>query len=146
MTTLEDVLIDITMQGADRAALVRHGAPGVLVLLTSKAAVQRLGPLLIHVMREMGDSAKLDIGRVDFDTPVQQLFTMTDHAASNGWAWFEMSFGRLDVVAAIITGQPWCDRVAAHCTASGAPCSLDPTKAAPGYEIIERRQKDHNHE
>jgi hypothetical protein len=74
MTKLEDVIIYLTMHGSDRGALVRHGTPGVLVLLTSAAAVRR-------------------------------------------------------------------DRVAAHCTANGAPCSLDPDKAAPGYEITERERR-----
>lgn len=139
MNTLEDVLIDLTMNGADRGALVRHGAPGVLVLLTSTAALQRIAPGLVTVLRDMGDSGKREIGRVDFATPVNEIFKMTDNAAANGWAWFELPFGRMTVVATVITGQPWCDRVAAHCTANGAPCSLDPTKAAPGYEFTTRR-------
>ena len=124
MKTLEDVLIDLAMNGADRCALVRHGAPGVLVLLTSGAAVQRLGPGLVKILREMGDSGKREIGQVGCHTPLKEIFTLTDDAASNGWAWFE-PFG----VATVITGQPWCDRAAAHCNAHGAPCSLDPAKA-----------------
>ena len=111
MTTLEDVLIDLTMNGADRCALVRHGAPGELVLLTSGAAVQRIGPGLVSILREMGDSGKREIARVGCNTPIKEIFILTDDAASNGWAWFEMPFGRLN----------------------------DPAKAAPGYEIVERR-------
>jgi hypothetical protein len=139
--TLEDVLIGLTMHGADRGALVRHGTPGVLVLLTSKAAVQRIGPGLVDILRDMGDSGKREIGQCDSNARLNELFDLTDNASANGWAWFEMPFGTMTVVAAVITGQPWCDRVAAHCTANGAPCSLDPTKAAPGYEIIERHQR-----
>jgi len=134
-TTIEDVLIDVIMNGCDRAALVRdEGGPGVLVLLASTAAASRIGPGLIEIMREMGDSGKREIGRIDCHTPVSEIFALTDGAA-NGWTWFEMPFGKLKVIASAFVGMPWCERVAAHCTANGAPCSLDRNRPAKGHEI-----------
>lgn len=143
-TALEDVIIDLLMNGSDRGVLVRPEQEGarmaVLVLMLSGAARARLGPALQPVMDELGN-AKTNL--LLADSGLDERSALTDifggfDDAPHGWVWFEFCFGRTDVLAAGFVG-PVCERVAKICTECGAPCSLDPKKPAPGYEIVERK-------
>ncbi len=142
---LEDVLIDLCMMGADRGALVRHRSEttrhGVMVLLLSKEAMKRIGAALLPVTETMGSPLMDDLSaqppRDARDTLVE-IFAACDRSP-HGWEMFDLHFGKMHVLGITFTGD-CCPQVAAICTAHGAPCSLDPKKAAPGWEI-ERREK-----
>ena len=140
---LETVIIDITMQGVDRAVLVSPATPGLLVIMTSAAAIGLIGPGIGDLLRSReGIGKTAEIGVIEEHTPIPEIFQMVADADCAGFAWLEMPFGRMNVVIAVVTGQPWCDRVAKHCTKHGAPCSLDPQTPAPGYENVERRNRN----
>lgn len=150
-TTLEDVYIGMLMNGTDRGALVRpeqDGAQvGVCVLLMSQVAVNLLGVALRPIVNELGDEpvekdGKMFDGRpeenVTVHTRIARVFEHGD-ASPRNWLIFEMPFGRVSVIGIIFVGEI-CRRVAEVCNRHGAPCSLDPSKPAPGYEVVERRQ------
>jgi len=139
--TLEDVIIGVLMRGGDRGALVRPSQisagrdvePAVCVLTLSEAARMRLTPPLLEILRELGDSPRRLLAEIATSSPLREVFASAD-GATNGWSWFQFQFGPTRVVGTVFVG-PICDRVAAICTANGAPCSLDPDEAAPGYEV-----------
>lgn len=137
---VEDVIVDLLVNGCDRGALVRPASEtkevAVAVILASKIAMTRLGKALLPVIEQLGDQ------RAAADTfgersTIGEMFAAVD-SAPNCWAGYEFDFGRAtDVYIALFRG-PICERVAEICTEHGAPCSLNPAQPALGYEI-ERR-------
>lgn len=135
--TLEQLLTDLTMMGADRCAIVRAAQMGkpqaVCVVMASKRALRELGKPLLKVATVLGN-ATADFGApgISEKTTFVTLFEMAD-SAPNGWCWAAFKFFKLEVTLAIFCRS--VEAVAKVCTERGAPCSLDPEKAAEGYEI-----------
>lgn len=133
---LEGLLIDMLMAGADRGALVNPHQPGVLVLMLSKAAIRAMGPPLIAYLKTLGDTAdKAEIAKLTVKAPLGEFFRATAASAPFGYAWFAIRYFDVEVLAACVIGEDRCLEVARICTAAGAPCSMDPKKPAPGWEI-----------
>lgn len=137
--TLKNVLTDMVMirQGTDRAALVRSiqegASPAVCVIMTSKKALRRLGKPLTNIARKLGN-APADFGSPEITETIglKALFEIADRAP-NGWCWASFRFFKLNVTLAIFCRS--LEDVARVCTDNGAPCSLDRTRPAEGYEI-----------
>jgi hypothetical protein len=135
--TLEDVLIDLTMAGGDRASLVRTSEcgspPAVCVIMASSNAISVIGAQLRDVFAELGTTSQQDFNR-HFDVRIDlgALFAIAD-SAPRGWSYGMLRFGKLDVMVALAVRE--LDRIAAICNAHGAPCSFEAGKAAPGYKI-----------
>lgn len=135
--TLENVLTDLTMQGGDRAAIVRPAQMGksaaICVLITNKQALRALGKPLLIVATTLG-TAPADFGSPGMSEKIgiAALFEIAD-AAPNGWCWASFKFFKLDVTLAIFCRS--LEEVAEVCNRHGVPCSLDREKPAEGYEI-----------
>lgn len=155
MTTIEDITIDITMAGMDLAAAVQPAQkdlpPAVLVLTTSKSALQRLSNAgLRAIVDELGDQPMTMPDGSVFDGRTEEPLTLQSavsrvfrdaHASPRHWLMFTFPLGKMMLVAFVFSG-PVCERIAAVCNKAGAPCSLNDKEAAPGWIIdrtIERR-------
>jgi hypothetical protein len=61
MTTIEDIVTDLTLHSADRGAVVRdEGEAAVMVLMLSSAAIGTLGAALRHILARLGDAPVMD--------------------------------------------------------------------------------------
>lgn len=146
---LEDVLIDLCMHGADRGALVRAAGegitPGVMVIVTSNAAGLRIFTALSGLagkaqQKQPAPGDVLDYHDDSFaKLSLVEIFGRCDAVAVNT-LFFDFRFGRMPVRGIVFTGE-LCAEVAEICTANGAPCSLDPKKSAPGFEIVKREKR-----
>lgn len=141
--TLEDVLIDLVMNGADRAALVRPAQEGkpaaVCIIMESEEAIAELGVELQKILAELGSTSLKDFNEpFSTTTPLSSLFEIADRAPC-GWSYGQAKFGVFDPMVMLISRE--VERVAAVCTEHGAPCSLDPEKAAPNHTIARRIQR-----
>jgi hypothetical protein len=140
--TVGKVVLDLLMHGADRGVVVRHGGKGVIVLMLDAASVASLGRALLPLTNELGtESIEID-GKVFDGRPSETITTETtlkrafEHCDESPRCWllFQIPLGNVLITGVSFVGEV-CDRVAAICNAHACPCSLDPTKRAPGYEI-----------
>ena len=146
---IEDVVIDLSMNGSDRGALVRStDNPGVIVfLLTSEAkrtaaGVSVLGPLIIElrnlIINDLGGDGSI-YRNFPCSTPVTLLFNHCDETPKH-WNILIQKLGSVEFYAISFSG-PICHRVAEICNAYRCPCSLDPEKAPSGYNITRMLNK-----
>jgi hypothetical protein len=152
MTTLDTVLIDMIMNGADRAALVRpRPTPGVLVLMF-QSAIPTIGSALLPIAQELGEKpvilpdGTIHDGRVpDAEPPHEQtdVKTIFGHAdeSPRKWLFFTMEYRKMGEVLGYVFSGDICERVAEVCTEHGAACSLDSKTAPRGYKIVKFKNK-----
>lgn len=143
--SIAKVVLDLLMGGADRGAVVRHGGKGVIVIMLDDAAVASLGCALLPLTKELGtepiamadgrlfDGRPLDCEQITVDTTIKQAFENCDESPRQ-WLLFQLPLGNVLITGVSFVGEV-CARVAAICNAHDCPCSLDPEKPAPGYEI-----------
>jgi hypothetical protein len=132
-TALEEVIIDLVMHDADRGALVRDDKPGLIVLMLSQPAVAQLGGALLPLAKELGTPHWRFQRELSLRDSITRVLKDCDESPCK-WLWFAFPYGKIHVVGAVFVGSI-CERVAAVCNAHRCPCSLDPKRAAQGYEI-----------
>lgn len=139
--TVEDVFLDLVMNGAGRGALVRTSRdggvePGICVFMLDREAVQLLGWALFEEIKMLkkyvwnGEAIGIDIA-------LSGLFAAVEDTPGK-WMWLVWPYERMEVGAAVFVGREICERVATICNSRGVPVTLDPDRSPPGCEI-ERR-------
>jgi hypothetical protein len=139
VTTLDDIITDLVMAGADRAAVVRdESEPSIIVLMLSREAGRQLGAAIAPVIGAYGTYG--DDFPVTLQTAITDIFRVAEqsrHAVID----FDLDHHRLAIFGIVFVGHEACAAAAAVCNAHGAPCSLDRVKPAPGYDITKRLQR-----
>jgi hypothetical protein len=139
--TVEGMVFDLLLYGADRGALVgleESGECTVSVLMLSLKAERSLGAALQKLVLRMGTS---EVQQQPALNPAGSLAQLTNTARQmpHKWFWWPFWVGKQQVLAVVIHGRDACEKAAEICNAHRCPCSLDPKTSAPGYEVTDRR-------
>lgn len=140
--TLECLLIDLTMYGADRGAFVRQAQEGkdraVCIIMTSKPALAKLGPPIRDLAASItkADQSSWQLGQFDHRVKLSTLFDLGSQAP-NGWCWAMFRYHDLEVTLAIFSRE--IEQLARVCLENGLPVPLDPQYPAPWLRCQDNR-------
>lgn len=140
--TLEDVIIELVMNGADRGAVVRPGPPekkGLIALMLSPEASGTLGVALNEICNKLGIPDESPHRPLTIRTKLARMFEDADSAPTK-WMGFAFHYYKTPVIGLSFSGAV-CDLTGAVCTSHRAPVSWGPDDPAPGYEITETRER-----